>query len=330
MARNRTFDFVRGAVVIAMAAHHSINYFPSPYLSTRYFHFVSGAFPFLAGFIVTNLILAKNAKAETGNVMARRIVFRGTRLIVLCGILNVLLASSLGQLTKFGRIVGTGFSGYLVKLLWNGNYREVSFSLLVPIGYVLIILGVFRFFHILTRTVLWTLTIILVAYCLLGELGLALPIYYASYVTMGMLGAALGFIPQASIEGFCRKIGLVIPIYLLSLSGVIFLGIPFSMFAVNVVATLLLLYSIGLLLPMDRWVCAQVLLLGRYSLFMYLGQIIILFGLRLLFYRYLPEASNALCGFVAVCVAQVAICRLMERLRAQSKIVDRAYVALFA
>src|ERR1700683_2623980 len=136
MARNRTLDVVKGAVVIAMAVHHSINYFPSPFLSTKYVHFVSGAFPFLAGFIVTNVILGKAGQSDCGKIIGRRMVFRGMRLIVLCGILNVLLASSLGHLAKFGRIVGTGYSEYLLKLFCNGNYREVSFSLLIPIGYV--------------------------------------------------------------------------------------------------------------------------------------------------------------------------------------------------
>jgi hypothetical protein len=330
MVRNRTLDFVKGAVVIAMAAHHSINYFPSPYLSTKYVHFVSGAFPFLAGFIVTYVILGKTVRADGGMMVGRRMVFRGMRLIVLCGILNVLLASSLGHLAKFGRIVGTGYSEYLLKLLWNGNYREVSFSLLIPIGYVLIILGVFRLAHILKRFVLWSMTAILLVYCVCGDLGSTDPVYYADYVTLGMLGAALGFIPQATVESFCRKIWLVLPIYLISLSGVIFLGIPFCIFALNVLATLLLLYSVGLLLPMDGWFRAQVEVVGRYSLFMYLAQIIILFGLRLVFYRCLPDAANALCGFVAVCAAQVLVCKLVGRIRARYKICDRAYVALFA
>jgi hypothetical protein len=330
MARNRTFDFVKGAVVIAMAAHHSINYFVSPYLSTKYVHFVSGAFPFLAGFLVTNLIIGRGNQRDSRRLVSRRMVFRGARLIVLCGVLNAFLASSFGHLAKFGRIAGSGYSEYLTKLLWNGNYREVSFSLLIPIGYVLVTLGVFNLCHMLGRFVLWTLTALLILYCVGADFGLSKPVYYAGYFTMGILGAALGLIPQATVERFCRKTWLVVAIYLVTLCGVVVLGLPFSIFALNVVTTLLLLYSLGLLLPLDKWYLAQILLLGRYSLFMYLAQIVILFLLRFVFYYYLPEAANALCGFIGVCMAQVVVCWIMERIRARSRIVDRAYVALFA
>jgi hypothetical protein len=330
MARNNALDFVKGSAVFAMAVHHSINYFPAVYLSIRYVHFVSGAFPFLAGFIVSNVLVRRSAHESPRSNLGTRLLFRGIRLLFLCGLLNVLLAGVLGRMAKFGRLPASDVSECVEKLLWSGNYLEVSFSLLVPIAYVLIALGLLSNLGALARGWISTIACCLFVYCVAGEFWPIGITYYAGYFAIGMIGAAFGFIPKERIDAFCGKWWRVLVLFVCSLVTVVLFGQPFIVFAVNVTATLLMLYLIGLNIAPTTKFARGVAIVGRYSLLMYIAQIGILFIVRFILWNLWPAAANALFGFVAVCLGQYLLCLFSDRLRRKWLLIDRAYVAFFA
>jgi hypothetical protein len=330
MARDKALDFVKGATVLAMAVHHSINYFPAPYLSTKYVHFVSGAFPFLAGFMVS-YILARRGQVEARNLpFGLRLVFRGARLLLLCGVLNLLLALFLGHSSKFGRLTRSGYLEYLSTLYWSGNYKQVSFSLLIPISYVLIALGILQIFRMRTFVTLSLATFSLFGYCAVQQYLYNAGPYYVSYFSIGMLGASIGCIPRDRLEWLRRKRALVIISYLVTLFAIAVFGQPLPLLALSVTATLLLFYMIGRIVQPDAIYISPILKLGQYSLLMYIVQIVILFALRVLLFYFAPEVSNALVGFLLVCALQLGVCVGMNRLRAFSPFLDRVYVAVLA
>src|SRR5215510_12536536 len=85
--RNETFDVTRGLCVLAMGVHHSINYFPGYTLS--YWRFVSGAFPFLAGYLVTSMLLSRACGDKARNELGLRLLWRAVKLIAICISLNI-------------------------------------------------------------------------------------------------------------------------------------------------------------------------------------------------------------------------------------------------
>ena len=55
-SRDSGLDFLKGFLVLVMVVHHSLEYFLGPrYPVIKYFDFVTGAFVFVAGFIVSSI-----------------------------------------------------------------------------------------------------------------------------------------------------------------------------------------------------------------------------------------------------------------------------------
>jgi peptidoglycan/LPS O-acetylase OafA/YrhL len=330
MPRNNALDFVKGAAVVTMAAHHSINYFPAPYLSTKYVHFVSGAFPFLAGFLVSNILAKRTGVEDSKGSLGLRLAFRGARLLILCGALNFLLAIALGHLAKFGRLPREDFLGYISLLYWSGNYREVSFSLLIPIGYVLILLGLLVRLKKLNGLWMAGIGLLTLVFCVAAE-SFAIPTtYYSGYIVIGVVGAACGCISTCLIDKFCKKWLLIFAIYVCSAMSIGLWGLRYILFVINVVAALMTFYAIGLRVPAHLLPTKWIALLGQYSLIMYIMQIVVLFIFRVIAFNWLPEIANVFCGFASVCIAQIALCGLIDRLRRRSGAINMAYTAVFA
>src|SRR5262245_13309087 len=89
-ARDGSFDFLKGFLVIVMVAHHALEYFAGkthPFI--KYLDFVTGGFVFAAGFMVVFLMRSGAAADRVG--FALRLIKRGLKLIVLFLLVNVVL-----------------------------------------------------------------------------------------------------------------------------------------------------------------------------------------------------------------------------------------------
>lgn len=324
--RDSALDLVKGVCVLAMALHHGINYFPNVYMTIRYVHFVSGAFPFLAGFVVTQISVARYAEIAERRSLGHRLVFRGLRLLLLCGLLNLLLAFVFGGAIKLQYV---DLKEYLATLFITGDYLHVSFSLLIPIGYVIAALGVLRYFRLLRPTPVLALTILLFGFCLWTEFHRDLD-YYLSYFAIGMVGAAFGFLRRDLLLTACRRLWVVAVLYLTMLIAITLFHQPFWLYTLSIAVTLLFFYGLGMRITTSNWIAGQLLLWGRYSLILYLAQICILFSLRLAL-RPLGLESNA---FLLACaltlLAQTGLCLVFDRLRSAFRVFDTGYRWFFA
>jgi hypothetical protein len=327
MQRDPVLDLVKGLCVLAMVVHHSLNYFPVPGLGVKYVHFVSGAFPFLAGFIVTHVSAVKYQEADQNRRMGLRLLFRGVRLLALCGVINALLTLAMGRSAKLGF---TNPWDYLAVLYLEGTNREVFFSLLIPIGYVIAALGLLQLVRLLHLLPVGLAAMMLFAYgCWSEHIGESA--YYYTYFAVGMIGALLGFVPFERLRHAAGTAWIVLAIYAPSLGAIMLFHQPFPLYAFSVAATLLLLYALSTRLPLDTWYSRHLLLWGRYSLILYLSQICLLFFLRFVWHKFaVPDVAALMPAGVVTCILQSVLCFLFDRLRKDLPVFDRSYRLFFA
>lgn len=78
--RNTALDFNRGMLLIIMILLHCIDDFAPLSYFAKSIRFVSGAFIFVAGFVITNIYLGKYEIRESG--IYKRLFYRGVKLLL--------------------------------------------------------------------------------------------------------------------------------------------------------------------------------------------------------------------------------------------------------
>src|SRR5687768_184813 len=133
--RDVALDFTKGVLVLLMVVYHWLNYFVSPYgFGYRYIRFITPSFVFLAGFLVTNLLVARrntNSAALSGRLLAR-----GIKLLLVFTVLNLAVAAiepprPSGQLQGLASFIDAFPESYVTG-------EHTSFFVLLPISYTLI------------------------------------------------------------------------------------------------------------------------------------------------------------------------------------------------
>jgi hypothetical protein len=308
-----------------MVVHHAINLLASQDFSVRYVHFVTGAFPFLAGFAITHFspLGAGNApkKARGG-----KFIFRGARLLLICLLLNVAAELFAGHNAK---AADSTLGDLIAAILWAGDFRSVSFSLLVPIGYVLMLAGVATLAKALTPRLVLGAAALGSLYGLVGE-AIGSSNFYATYIAIGLAGLALGFASPALISRIGQAFLLAPACYLMVVMLILLCGQPFPIYLVNVVVSLWLLWSLANQLSGGAWWSRMLALLGRYTLIGYLAQIIFL---KLLSF-WMGQIGAPLLRFGAASMATlcflVLLGLILDRCRRSHLLVERAYRTCFA
>ncbi len=325
--REENLDAMRGACVLAMTVHHCINYFPG--YSLLYWRFVSGAFPFLAGFLVTSILAGRANVGPDRNRLGLRLLVRGLKLIVLCIALNIML-------TFIFPLGGKGQSSSVLDLIGNvgfyGNYKSVAFSLLVPIGYTVVLGGLLLLSRIMHPGVIAILGGALFVYCVLAE-WLTREEYYIPLLSLGVLGMAAGYASAWINRNLLSKAQLAVAPWL-AIQAVIAVtgkGEPYPIYYANTVASLLLIGFLVHLAVQGRIAVRYLILLGQYSLLLYLFQIVVLVILR----GQLSKLSigSGVTGFwVAlplVSFAQLCLAAGTDWCRKQYPLTNRAYGWVF-
>jgi len=310
-----------------MAVHHSINYFPEYSLS--YWRFVSGAFPFLAGYLMTSVLVGRAHGGEDRSILGQRLIWRGFKLVALCVLLNIGLkliwpSGSKGQLNSVLEFVGN--------VAVSGDYTTVSFSLLVPIGYTIALGGFLLLFDQLKTRVVLALALVFSSYCTVADAHLG-GREYLFYFSIGILGMAAGF----AADWIGRKISsvawfAVVPWFVTQgLATALGTGERYPVYAANVGAALLLCQFIAQ--RSLTWDAGRnvLILWGRYSLLLYLAQIMTLVGLRVVVKKLDLAGGDALfwIAFLCVSVLQWLIAAGADKLRATHPWSDRAYRWVF-
>jgi hypothetical protein len=322
-------DFTKGALVLTMVLYHWLNYFASPDLDYRYLRFLPPSFIFITGFLISHVSLSKH-DANDG-VLSRRLAWRGIKLLILLAVLN--FAKNAISPDPTNGIAGSSRIWHpdLFKIFVlgpTGAEKIVSFYILVPISYLILISAgmvhayrAFRYaFHALT-------TLLLAAIVALNFNGVSS--LNLEFVTVGMLGILSGFVRIQQLEAVARRAAWLVVAYLVYVAAITVWNVPFGLLLVGVCLTLLVFYHIGSIKGWPRSARQQVILLGQYSLFGYIAQIAILQGLSAAQHLvpFWPAASSF--SFVAAFVLTLCAVDAVAVAR-RRRVVDRLYRTAFA
>jgi hypothetical protein len=310
-----------------MVLYHCFNYFHHDRDILRYLHFLPPSFIFIAGFLITNVYLARYDIADSR--MHRRLFIRGFKLLLIFVGLN-LAVHTLFSANYNRRQLGLDFLfDHLDSIFLTGEERTAVFEVLLPISYLLLLSAVLLKGCRIHRYFLQAVSGATLVLCLiLAHQGLL--VSNLDLLSMGLLGMVVGFIPLRWIGSVARHFILLLAAYLAYLAVITYW---YPIYAVNIIGiclTLLLFYGLGVRVG-DRGIIQQrIILLGRYSLLAYIVQIAVLQGLfRVLRYFAFGERNLAI-GLLATSMLTLATIESVSYLRIKWSLLDRIYKAAFA
>jgi hypothetical protein len=150
------------------------------------------------------------------------------------------------------------------------------------------------------------------------------------YVTIGMLGVLTGFMPIAAINKFVRHPYRLAFAYLCYTIAITIWNVPFPLLIVGVFLSLMVIYLIGAGGSESGTIKSRVILLGKYSLFGYISQIVVLQILSAGSRHFNLGAAVLGTSFVAAFALTVTSVEVVDRARARATSMDRLYKAVFA
>jgi peptidoglycan/LPS O-acetylase OafA/YrhL len=326
-------DFTKGTLVLLMVLYHWINYFIDPqWKYLFYLRFLTPSFIFISGFMVSHVYLSKYAAGDPR--LWKRLMTRGLKLMTIFLVLN-LVRIAVGALVGLGVALQNLISlQNLSAVFVSGDYpvagvKLVSFGILVPISYLLILLGALMFPYQLYRyTFHITCAMLLTFVAILAFAGIQN--YIFEFVAVGMLGVLTGFLPTRVIDGLGRHPYWLAFAYLWYLIGITMWGVPSQLQIVAVLLNLGMIYLVGASRSRSGTVRTEMILIGKYSLFGYISQIAILQILSPMLHHMNLGFAVLPVSFLAAFVLTIVSVELLDRARIRFGIVDRLYKAVFA
>jgi peptidoglycan/LPS O-acetylase OafA/YrhL len=323
--RDQGLDFVKGFLVVVMALYHGMNYFsnvPAEYYG--YLRFVNGSFVFISGYVVA-VFYADRARSNRFEAF-RRLALRGFKLLCIFTALN-LAVSAIGM-TNY-RAVTFGLSDYLdsaADIYGSGQARQIAFRILVPISYVLALSGL----YLVSKRSQALLILATILASLLWTWFAEVP-PNVFFLLTGLLGLSFGLMKSDVLQHRIRS-WPVIAVGFAGLASVMnILSGNVLAYGIGVGLLLKLVYDGASRLSSDGRAYRIVVLLGRYSLVSYIGQIGFLFLLhRALRGHSLSPAGELAFAFVATCAFLVAACLSIDWLRRRFRLVEGTYRLVFA
>jgi hypothetical protein len=329
--RNYALDFTKGVLVLTMVFYHWLNYFIGPDFDYRYLRFLTPSFIFITGFVISHVYFSQGSGDVTR--LSSRLLTRGLKLLLVLVALNVGRAAVTPALPS-GNIATAPLSAFDVLSVlilgpsWSGP-KVISFYILVPISYVLMLSALLALLHRWWRYVFHAVSVLFIV-------GIVLLLYLddlrspnLEYVTIGLLGAVAGFVPIERINGMVRHIYLVGLAYTFYLIAITIWNVPFGLLVIGVCLTVAGIYFVGLQEGGSR-IRGHVILLGQYSLFGYVAQIAILQVLSASLRSVTFRNGVIVLSLVAAFALTMATVEAVDRLRTRWLFVDRAYRAAFA
>jgi peptidoglycan/LPS O-acetylase OafA/YrhL len=324
--RISALDFVKGALVLVMVLYHWLNYFSETDYLYRYLRFLTPSFIFITGFIVSHVRLSRTENQDPRTW--RRLMHRGLKILAVFVVLNVvktMLVDGSSVMPSFDRFVGIYITGNAVG---GGSEKAASFFILVPLAYLLFItaaltVAVRHFRHAVhVATGLSLLVIALLA--ISGRQNNVLEM-----VSAGLLGASVGYIPIERINAFAHRPFVVAPLVVAYLVALSKWGEVYALQIVGVFLMLTLMYvAYGNADKPDK-IRQVVVLLGKYSLVGYIGQIAVLQVLRRSMAHVDPGDVTRYVALVGTVMLTVLIAWVTDRARSKVIVIDRLYVAVF-
>lgn len=269
--RNHHLDFLKGTLVLVMVIYHSMNYFTraSP-VYYEYLRFVTGAFIFMSGYMVANYYRNKYQVNKISTVT--RLLIRGLKLLILFTILNIIL--NLIQITNYNNIQFSldQFITNSSAIYFLGNDKLAAFQILVPISYLLLASPIFLVSRPLER--------FFIPLFLLGLLLFVPRIYWKSYnlhlLFVGITGIYIGIVISFDKIKIFKNKYFLIPIYLITIFLMRILNLNIITYSSGIFIILIVTYSFSTTLKKRGKIIYWIEILGQYSLFSYIIQIVFL------------------------------------------------------
>ena len=316
-SRIAALDFTKGALVLIMVFYHWLNYFfrldGSVY---KYLRFLTPSFIFITGLLISHVYLSQSNVTRA----SRRLWLRGVKLLGIVLALNLMM--NVLHLSQLKATFRGGSSSFLLPLL--AGTGPVAFSILAPIGYLLILSAGLLIVSRYYLPVFHLVAAILVLGALVCE-AKGITGGYLQLLSAGALGASIGYIPMDRINAWTKSAWLLSGAYLVYLYALTVWDAVYALQIVGVVLSLAVLYWMGNQKRVDI-----VTRLGRYSLFAYIVQILILQALRQAFRGF--DAGPALLGMLlaAGILLTIVSVEAVDRARARFSTFNRIYGAVFS
>jgi len=317
-------DFTKGALVLIMVLYHWMNYFVMADGSVyKYLRFLTPSFIFITGFLISQVYLSKY-QASRSHVPGRLLV-RGFKLLAIVLCLNLVLSTVHldGLRTRMGNwSLGDTLAAYFTGM------APVAFSVLVPIAYLLILSAGLLLISLRYKDIFHFACAVFVGCALLLELK-GFRAGYLQVFSIGMLGISVGYIPINRINSLLKHPLAIFIAYLGYLSAITFWDDVYPLQAVGVCLSLAVIYWIGRETAETNQIGNVVVLLGHYSLFAYIAQIVILQFLR----RSLSPLGNSIVvvgpAFLAGAALTILSVAILDRARPRMAGLNRVYIAVF-
>jgi hypothetical protein len=326
--RDAYFDVLKGFLVLVMVAHHVLEYFAGvDFPLIKYLDFVTGGFPFAAGFLPSFQL--QSAPADHRLKTSRRLVTRGAKLLLLFIAVNSLIALMFHQSVQ-GKSFGLdAFFLNLRTIFLSGDKSLAAFVILVPIAYTLIASG-FLLLSGCSPLVTCAIATAMVSYCTWE----AHSPFNAYFLSMGLAGAAAGTVMAPSVVvSAARTKTQVLLMFGCAVYMLLITVLPRDnalLYATGIFFVLAAAYASAKILESYRPVFLCLVTLGRYSLLAYLAQIFFLQALAKGGPRQVMEWSLGLIPLILTSTFLCGLCFALDFLRRRDYRIGYAYRLIFA
>lgn len=308
-----------------MVLYHWINYFVAADGSIyKYLRFLTPSFIFITGFLISQVYFSEY---ETSRLqIPNRLLVRGLKLlgIVLC--LNIGLSTL--RINSLATRVSNLAPGDMA-LAYLTGVHAVAFSVLVPIAYLLILSAGLVILSRHYRNVCHIASTAFVTCALLCELK-GVGSGYLQVFSIGLLGISVGHISIDRINSVVKRPLALFLAYLTYLSAITLWNDAYLLQIVGVCMSLAVIYWLGDSDPEPGSFRKMLILLGQYSLFAYIAQIVLLQLLR----RSLRPLGSSMSAMGIALLASVACTifsvEILDRVRSRSSGMNKLYAAVFS
>ncbi len=316
-------DFTKGALVLIMVLYHWTNYFVMVDGSVyKYLRFLTPSFIFITGFLISQVYLSKYQ--TSGSKVPGRLLRRGIKLLAIVVCLN-LVPGAARLATSYQP--GSGSIAEMVLACAMGTTR-VAFSVLIPIAYLLILSAGLLIVSRHYRNIFHATCALSVACALLFELK-GIRSGYLQLVSIGMLGITVGYISIDRINRFVKRRLAMVVAYLAYLTAITLWDDSYALQIAGVCLSLAIIYWLGVEFAETSRAGKVAVLLGQYSLFAYIAQIVILQILRRGLGPFGAGIGGSGAAFVGCLAGTVLSVEVLDRARPRIVGLNRAYTAVF-
>jgi peptidoglycan/LPS O-acetylase OafA/YrhL len=326
-SRNDALDFTKGALVLIMVLYHWLNYFVTLEWDVyRYLRFLTPSFILITGFIVSSVYLGKGSSPDRRTY--RRLLLRGGKLLLLFTLLNLAIGSVMSRNYNGNDLSIGSFARNAYDVYVTGNGRA-AFDVLVPISYFLLLAPLLlyasdRFGVSLPGIGVGAVTTAFIA----GASGHTSA--NLEMVSIALLGMALGTMPMVRLNRLMRRPFPLFLAYAVYLVVVARWNVLFPVQVVGVCLSLALIYLAGVRCGATGAIQRQMIELGKYSLFAYIAQVVLLQLLHRGLQGFDLQGPRQLIPFAAALALTVGVVQIMSFARSASSVVDRVYRVVFA